>query len=442
MSALVSKGSRDWTDEVEEDDDDVAIQSNENKSTHQGNTHQREQHSQQHNRNQRDNRGGRNHSSGYQRRNDHRDGGGRGGGDRGRRNRPPFLAYVSNLNYVVTEDDIGTFFVGGGCKVKDVTLNRENGKSRGSAIVEFHDEESLLESLSANDYMFKERPIKVEIDGSQSRSRDDGQRNSYHSRQPADNRHNKQNYSNNNPNEKPRERGAPSADAAPSNPESPSSTNRPKLELKPRTLPVEKIGEPIANSDIFGGAKPNDLLAYEAEKKKKEAEEEAQKPKEEKKIDELVEDLSLKEKQASDPPSTVEKDGKHIKGNKTNSSTNSSSNSHTGAPQEGKGINRPGSRGGEKPRKPRSNSGDVSGDRPKPKKIEDGPPKREREIRGDRERTSEGVARNDKGKPTDNRKKHSDNPKPAMGKSDHNSNKGGDSKAKKVKSLVILISLF
>ena len=435
-SGITSKGSRDWTDEVEDDEEDVPIQSNENKSTsHQGDSNQREQHNQQYSRNQRD-RGQRNQQSGYQRRNDG-GGRGRGGGAAAARKRPPFVAFVSNLNYIVTEDDIGKFFVGGGCKVKDVTLNKENGKSRGSALVEFHDEDSLTESLTANNFVFKDRPIKVEIDGSQSRNRDDGQRNdgqrsNYQSRQSSDTRYsNKQNYNNNHhPNEKPRDRGAPSGEnTVDINTESTSSANRPKLELKPRTLPVEKIGEPVANSDIFGGAKPNDLLAYEAEKKKKEAEEEAQKPKEEKKIDDLVEDLSLKEKQASDTPSSpVEKDGKQ-KVNKVSSSSNS--NSHAGQ-QEGKGRNRSNSRGGEKPRKPRALTGDVGGgDKPKPKKIEDGPPKRE-----GRERAPEAGIRNDKGRQNDNRKKNIDNPKSAIKSAD---NKISDNKQKKVIIIVIII---
>ena len=81
-SGITSKGSRDWTDEVEDDEEDVPIQSNENKSTsHQGDSNQREQHNQQYSRNQRD-RGQRNQQSGYQRRND-RDGGGRGRGGGG-----------------------------------------------------------------------------------------------------------------------------------------------------------------------------------------------------------------------------------------------------------------------------------------------------------------------------------------------------------------------
>lgn len=50
----------------------------------------------------------------------------------------------------------------------------------------------------------------------------------------------------------------PPAPAAP-----PVPPSRPVIKLQQRTLPIEKIGEPVVNANIFGGAKPQDEKAYE-----------------------------------------------------------------------------------------------------------------------------------------------------------------------------------
>jgi RNA recognition motif-containing protein len=76
---------------------------------------------------------------------------------------PPFAAYVSNLNYHVTEDVLGDFFHGGGCNVKDVHIQMSNGKSRGAALVEFRDRESLEKSLGAHDEVLDKRAMHVSV---------------------------------------------------------------------------------------------------------------------------------------------------------------------------------------------------------------------------------------------------------------------------------------
>ncbi len=48
-------------------------------------------------------------------------------------------------------------------------------------------------------------------------------------------------------------------------PAAPVVTERPKLQLKPRTLPVAEVGAPVAASSIFGAAKPVNTAARERE---------------------------------------------------------------------------------------------------------------------------------------------------------------------------------
>ncbi len=48
-------------------------------------------------------------------------------------------------------------------------------------------------------------------------------------------------------------------------PAAPAVTERPKLQLKPRTLPVAEVGAPVAASSIFGAAKPVNTAARERE---------------------------------------------------------------------------------------------------------------------------------------------------------------------------------
>lgn len=42
-------------------------------------------------------------------------------------------------------------------------------------------------------------------------------------------------------------------------------TERPKLQLAPRTLPVEEVNAPVGGSSIFGSAKPVNTAARERE---------------------------------------------------------------------------------------------------------------------------------------------------------------------------------
>jgi translation initiation factor 4B len=92
------------------------------------------------------------------------------GGDREQRpalpvpNNPPFIAYVGNLPFHASEDDIGEFF-GQQCKVKNVRLVKDHGdqRSKGYSYVEFEDKKSLEDALTASGEDFMGRRIRVDV---------------------------------------------------------------------------------------------------------------------------------------------------------------------------------------------------------------------------------------------------------------------------------------
>jgi hypothetical protein len=200
--------------------------------------------------------------------------------------RPPFLAYVGNLNYAVTVDMLGDFFHKGGCYVKDVVLQtKEDGQPRGAAIVEFGDRESLVNALDAHDVNFEGRRLHVAVSDRNNRrdktkgkgrerdrervterdrervterDRDRGDRRSHRGGQDSREEwsRNEQRGGRNNNNKS--SRGPP----PPPNPSSTDSSEvvqtRKKLELTPRQAPINSIGERVAESSIFGEGKPRE----------------------------------------------------------------------------------------------------------------------------------------------------------------------------------------
>nr|XP_046189200.1 eukaryotic translation initiation factor 4B-like [Oncorhynchus gorbuscha] len=152
---------------------------------------------------------------------------------------PPYTAFLGNLPYDVTEDSIMDFFRGVG--ISAVHLPREpsnQDRSKGFGYAEFDDVESLLSALSLNKENFGNRRILVDIADCGDRYGDRG-----------GDRYDR-------PEESRCDRGA---------------VERPKLILKPRSLPkeVEQSSAPSARSDraasIFGRAKPVDTAAKERE---------------------------------------------------------------------------------------------------------------------------------------------------------------------------------
>ena len=223
---------------------------------------------------------------------------------------PPYVAFVYNIPYTADEKVIGEFFESGGLKVTNVEIqyDADTKKSRGFANVEFEDLDSLKTSLEANGVEIDGRPIKVDI---QNKRRGDlnGQRRDGKGGRgmvgPGKSKADTDNW--NRGLKKEGQQGKPMYDGAdkelrkgvervynrdrldkerkPSlgsdqkdktihdgpkegeEGEKKEPASRPKIVLQARTLPVESIGQPIvANSSIFGGGKPVDVLAFEEER--------------------------------------------------------------------------------------------------------------------------------------------------------------------------------
>jgi translation initiation factor 4B len=83
----------------------------------------------------------------------------------------PFVAYVGNLPYNVSDNTVGNFFDQGGCDVQDVIIKLDNdGRPRGFALVEFKNRESLVKALGADGENLSGRNIKVDVDVKRNKS--------------------------------------------------------------------------------------------------------------------------------------------------------------------------------------------------------------------------------------------------------------------------------
>ncbi|XP_016936099.1 eukaryotic translation initiation factor 4B isoform X1 [Drosophila suzukii] len=248
----------------------------------------------------------------------------------------PFIAYINNLPFDANEDDLYEFF--GGINLISLRLPREdgeNGRSRGFGYVELESREDLIHVLSLPDPSIKGRRIRIELSNEndqqnrqKSNRRFDGFGNSGDNRDSGNWRRDSQNngssfgYSSNfdrsfNRERKPvperEEANTPgswrtsarqqSFDSSPSRgdvdqvsekyrdgrgriaerysrEDTPKFEERPKLNLKPRTLPLpdikkidfEKSDVDETNSakqsgtssmNVFGSAKPVDTAARE-----------------------------------------------------------------------------------------------------------------------------------------------------------------------------------
>ncbi|EDW13897.2 eukaryotic translation initiation factor 4B3 [Drosophila mojavensis] len=251
--------------------------------------------------------------------------------------KPPFIAYINNLPFDASEDDIYDFF--GNINLASLRLPREDGetgRSRGFGYVELESREDLINVLSLPDPSIKGRRIRIELSNeNDQQNRQKGNRrfegfgNSSENRDSGNWRRDSQNngssfggYSGNydrsfNRDRKPitereenntpgswrtstrqpstdfspprRDRDQPSDKYRPRSDinvreDTASSEERPKLNLKPRTLPMPEIvtkpdDEPVNEIDtkvnnkpsgtpsvnVFGSAKPVDTATRELE---------------------------------------------------------------------------------------------------------------------------------------------------------------------------------
>ncbi|UYV68630.1 EIF4B [Cordylochernes scorpioides] len=77
---------------------------------------------------------------------------------------PPFTAYIGNLAYDITEEDIKRFFRN--MKIVSIRLPREQGEKsqmRGFGYVEFETRDFLIEALSLNNEKLRSRIVKINL---------------------------------------------------------------------------------------------------------------------------------------------------------------------------------------------------------------------------------------------------------------------------------------
>lgn len=251
------------------------------------------------------------------------------------------VAYITNISYSCTEDDLGYFLSDVGCHVTSVNIRKSNtpgNKVVISATVEFRDAKSMDFCMKLNGQKFKGRELICKVwqppanrfdsrgggrgagRGGQSdrggfahndRSGPPGRKNDQHDggdynhhksggggrggddyrdreygnrggggryggvREGRDDYYNNNQRNSRGPMPSPgrgysdaREggiggnRGGNKAAEAP-----PAPPTRPIINLLPRTLPIGESAAPAApKPDIFGGAKPNDVIAFEVRK--------------------------------------------------------------------------------------------------------------------------------------------------------------------------------
>jgi len=221
---------------------------------------------------------------------------GSGGGEGGRRpesGTERLALYVENLSYETTADTLGNFFVDGGCRVSGVNIQKNNGRSTGRGRVIFADSESVRLGLTAHGQIIDGRRIAVKSGDLRDKGQPHG-RNFEGNRSRPDydtghrQRHDGVGSENAADADKSWDRGltkketggpkkdkplsgkkdsndpGPSLSSALAPPPPPPAASRPVVKIAPRTLPVEEIGKVTAQKEsIFGGAKPNDIIAWE-----------------------------------------------------------------------------------------------------------------------------------------------------------------------------------
>ncbi|XP_055697482.1 eukaryotic translation initiation factor 4B isoform X2 [Phlebotomus papatasi] len=93
---------------------------------------------------------------------------------------PPFLAYISNLPYDVLEDDIRDFFMG--YHIVSLRLPREDGEMgrlRGFGYIEFETRSELIDAVSMPDPAIRNRRVRIDVSNeSDQQKQRGGQRNS------------------------------------------------------------------------------------------------------------------------------------------------------------------------------------------------------------------------------------------------------------------------
>ncbi|KAH3822346.1 eukaryotic translation initiation factor 4B-like [Dreissena polymorpha] len=86
---------------------------------------------------------------------------------------PPFRAFIGNLSFQATEEDVQDFF---GQDAVSVQLLEDGGRPRGYGFVEFETRQALIDALGMNDEMFMSRKIRVDLAGESQQGGDSSRR--------------------------------------------------------------------------------------------------------------------------------------------------------------------------------------------------------------------------------------------------------------------------
>lgn len=92
-----------------------------------------------------------------------RSSGGRGGGEKSIPSGPPYTAYVGNLPFRATEQDVEEVFKGLGVKSVRLIKDRETDRFKGFGFVEFEGREDLQEALTHDGQTVEEQQIRVDV---------------------------------------------------------------------------------------------------------------------------------------------------------------------------------------------------------------------------------------------------------------------------------------